>query len=104
MTWGDAGASGTPADFARFARPALGLLAQAQAQTRPRRDQHAAVLDVKAFVEQRLKPVEMLDPWLGRVDRAEVDVQLHREMRAEPEARIFGQAGDLQEGRDAADA
>ncbi len=38
------------------------------------------------------------------IGRAQVHVQLHREVRAEHQAGVFGLRGDLQERRDAADA
>lgn len=77
------------AQFDFFTRPALGLLAEAEAQTGSGRSVAACdPLDLEAFIEKRLEPVEMLDPRLGLVNRAKMHVQFHRKVRAEAQARL----------------
>src|SRR3712207_7032361 len=53
--------------------------------------------------EQRVQPVEVLDPRLDRVRGREVAVDLHREVRGDVELLLLGDRGELEELGDAAD-
>jgi len=64
---------------------------------------HPAVAGLEALVEQRVQPVEVLDPGLVRVGRGQVHVRLHREVRRELQVRVVGQGRELQKLGDAPD-
>eukprot|EP01022_Parablepharisma_sp_SALTPOND_P000588 TRINITY_DN1031_c0_g2_i1.p1 TRINITY_DN1031_c0_g2~~TRINITY_DN1031_c0_g2_i1.p1 ORF type:complete len:1767 (+),score=728.11 TRINITY_DN1031_c0_g2_i1:17998-23298(+) len=97
-------ASGPLADLGALAGPGAGLLGQGQAQAGTGRHQHAALLQLQPFMEQRLQPLEVLHPGLGRIGCCQVYVQLHGEVRRQHQPGMAGQPGHLQEGRDAAHA
>ena len=59
---------------------------------------HAALAGLEALVEERVEPLEVLDPGLARVGRREVEVDLHREVGCELETRVVGERGEPQEG------
>src|SRR5687767_13939858 len=64
-------------------RPPARLLAQAESQARRGGQVHAPALQLEALVEERLQPVEVLEPRLARIGRGEVQVDLHREVGRE---------------------
>src|SRR5690606_907340 len=74
-------------------RPGPRLLAHGDAEAGPVGQVHAPVADLEPFVEQRVEPVEVLDPRLDRVGRREVDVDLHREVRRELQVAVLGERG-----------
>src|SRR5688572_6059485 len=83
-------------------RPPAGLLAQAEPQAGRGRKVHAAAVELQALVEERLQPIEVLEPRLARVGRGEVQVDLHREMGCQLEAAQVRELHDLQEMRGSA--
>src|SRR4051812_47079840 len=90
------------AEFHCLRRPGAGLVAQGDAEPGAVRYQHAAVLGFEALVEERIEPVEVLNPRFTRVRGGEVEVDLHGEVRGEAESALVGQGGETQELRDAA--
>src|SRR5688572_24086145 len=63
-----------PAVLAAVHRPGDCLFAQGDAQPRPVRDNHPAVADLEVFAEERVQPVEVLDPGFVRVGGREMEV------------------------------
>src|SRR3712207_5839103 len=80
-----AGGSAVRADGDAVDRPGAGPVAEGDAQPRPVGDVHAPVAGLQALVEQRVQPVEVLHPRLDRVGRGQVGVDLHGEVRRQPE-------------------
>ena len=62
-------------------RPSTSLFTEGEAEAWAVRDPHTAVPGLQVLVEQRIEPVEVFDPGLGRIGRGKVTVDLHGEVR-----------------------
>ena len=73
------------------------LVRQREAQAGALRHEDAAVADLDPLLEQRVQPLEVLDPRLGRVGRGEVQVDLHRVVRRQREPVVGGDRREPEE-------
>src|SRR5215217_3166281 len=96
--------SGSGAELGHADGPGVGTLAQGEAEPWAVRDPHASVTGFEVLIEQRVEPVEVLNPRLDRVRSGQVAVDLHREMRGDLQLLGLGDRGELEELGDAADA
>ncbi len=78
-------------------------VAEGEAKTRPVGQPHPPVADLDALVEERVEPLEVLDPRLGGVRGGQVQMDLHRVVRRQGKPGVRGQRREPKERRDAAD-
>ena len=78
-------------------------LAEREAEAGPVGQPHPAVADLDALVEERVEPLEVLDPRLGGVRRGQVQMDLHRIVRRQRQPGVSGQGREAKERRDPAD-